>query len=155
TQPPKPSLSGTPSSRINPRLAPDADSPLMVTPCVVGFEYRDDDRRKSENPETTRSASSSVSDGTARTSSPDSTVAPVFGSRQTAGRSETTTTESVIAAGDNVKSVGDALTTRRIVAKPSADTSTIAGSVTWENVNTPAELVLMSSTLPFWRTPTW
>ena len=63
THPPNPSLSGTPSSRTSPRLDPDADNPRIVTPCVVGFDARDDDRRNSEKPDTTRSASSSVTAG--------------------------------------------------------------------------------------------
>ncbi len=63
THPPNPSLSGTPSSRTSPRLDPDADKPRIVTPCVVGFEARAEDRLNSEKPDTTRSASSVVTTG--------------------------------------------------------------------------------------------
>src|SRR5262245_32097681 len=90
THPPNPSLSGTPSSSTSPRLEPDADNPLIVTPCVVGLEAREDVRLKSENPETVRSTSSGVSAGTlsicARVSGTDGTPLPSF---------DTTLTDSV------------------------------------------------------------
>jgi hypothetical protein len=43
-------LSGTPPASTSVRLAPEADSPRSVTPCVVGLALRDDERRKSVKP---------------------------------------------------------------------------------------------------------
>ena len=44
-----------PSTRTSVRLAPDADIPRRVTPCVVGFATRDDVRRNRLKPGTDRS----------------------------------------------------------------------------------------------------
>ena len=42
------------------RLAPDPDTPRSVTPCVVGFATREEERRNKVNPGVVRSASSSA-----------------------------------------------------------------------------------------------
>ena len=56
------------------RLAPDAESPRSVTPCVVGLAARDDDRRNSVKPGVKRSASSTVVAAELRRSADDTTV---------------------------------------------------------------------------------
>jgi hypothetical protein len=50
TQPPNGSFNGTPPASTSVRLAPDADRPRNVTPCVVGLALRDEERRNSVKP---------------------------------------------------------------------------------------------------------
>ena len=147
TQDPNPSVSGTPSSSTSPRLAPDAESPRMVMPCVVGFDAREVERRNSENPDTTCSASSSVTAGIVASVEAGSTVVPVVSRRQdSADALPSTRIDSRITAGVSVIAAGDAATCWRSVAKPGARTSMATGSSTSGSANSPRSFVVAVKT---------
>ena len=63
THPPNGSFSGIPSHKSRVRLAPDEEMPRSETPWVVGLATRLEERRKSENPGTSRNRSSSSTPG--------------------------------------------------------------------------------------------
>ena len=133
TQPPKGSLSGTPSASTRVRLAPEADSPRNVTPCVVGFAMRDGVRRKSEKPGVSRNTSSSVPAAATSRSRRESTVASAGRSAPRTGRRPAVTvTCSVRAAGSSwtSKAAEPGWSASTNSANPGADTRKRSGSGT-------------------------
>ena len=99
TQLPNGSFSGTPSASTSVRLAPDPDTPRSVTPCAVGFDARDDDRRNSVKPGVDLSASSSAPAAMLFSSADVITVALAALAKRSALRAAVTTTVSAKLAG--------------------------------------------------------
>ena len=99
TQLPNGSLSAQPSATTSVRLAPDPDTPRSVTPCVVGFATRDDERRKRLKPGVLRSASSIAPAAEVRSSADDTIVALAAVSTPVAPRDAVTVTDSVSGRG--------------------------------------------------------
>ena len=99
TQLPNGSLSGRPSASTNVRLAPDPETPRNVTPCVVGLDTRDEERRNRLNPGVLRRASSSAPPAEFRSSAEVMTVVPAAVDRRSAPREAVTTIASTRGAG--------------------------------------------------------
>ena len=136
-------MSAQPSATTSVRLAPEPDTPRSVTPCVVGFATRDDERRNRLKPGVLRSASSIAPAAEVRSSADDTIVALAAVSTPVAPRDAVTVTDSVErprlqddaqrrgivverASTDSAKPVGpdakrafDRTTPRRCVNRPS------------------------------------
>ena len=81
------------------RLAPEPDTPRSVTPCVVGFDTRDDERRNRLKPGVFRSASSSEPAADVSSSAEVTTVVASGVASRAAPRDAVTTTVSTSGAG--------------------------------------------------------
>ena len=81
------------------RLDPEPDTPRSVTPCVVGFATRDDERRNNVKPGVDRSASSSAPAAMLLNSAEVSTVELAALGNRSAPRVAVTTTESAKLTG--------------------------------------------------------
>src|SRR5215218_5751582 len=127
TQLPNGSFSGTPSANTSVRLDPEPDTPRSVTPCVVGFATRDDERRNNVNPGVDRSASSSAPAAMLLNSAEVRTVELAALGKRSAPRVAVTTTESAKFTGRKTTCTGPApLTSMVAVSKPSDETRTRA-----------------------------
>src|SRR6185503_15651063 len=105
------------------RLDPEPDTPRSVTPCVVGFATRDDDRRKSVNPGVDRSASSSAPAAMLASSADVKTVELAALGSRSAPRVAVTTTESAKLTGRRTTRTGPEPVTATVAdSKPSDDT---------------------------------
>ncbi len=90
------------------RLAPEPETPRSVTPCVVGFATRDEERRNSVKPGVERSASSSAPAAMLLNSAEVSTVELAALGRRSAPRVAVTTTESAKLTGRSTTCTGPA-----------------------------------------------
>src|SRR5262245_37454197 len=106
TQLPNGSFSGTPSASTSVRLDPDPATPRSVTPCVVGFATRDEDRRNSVNPGVERSASSKAPAAMLLSSADVNTVELAALGSRSAPRVAVTTTESAKLTGRRITFTG-------------------------------------------------
>ena len=88
-----------PSATTSVRLAPDPDTPRSVTPCVVGFATRDDERRNRLNPGVFRNASSIAPAADVSSSADDTIDALAAVSTPEAPRDAVTVTDSVSGRG--------------------------------------------------------
>ena len=116
------------------RLAPDAESPRRVTPCVVGLAARDEDRRNSVKPGVNRSASSTVVAAELRRSADDTTVvAAGVSTPRSSRRPAVTVTVSVSAAGRRTTVIDppapSVAAETRSAAKPGATTTTPSAGI--------------------------
>jgi len=104
------------------RLAPDADSPRSVTPCVVGFATAEEVRRNKLNPGTERSWSSRRSAGAVARLVRSSDVTLLSMARRVVELSAETLIASAIAAGlsSNRMTPAGSVTTWVAGANPSA-----------------------------------
>ena len=93
------SLSAQPSATTSVRLAPEPETPRSVTPCVVGFATRDDERRNRLKPGVFRSASSTAPAADVRSSADDTIVELAAVSTPVAPRDAVTVTDSVSGRG--------------------------------------------------------
>jgi hypothetical protein len=126
TQPPKASLSGTPSTSTSDRLWAVPPMPRSATPCVVGFAVRDEVLRKSVKPGTIFNASSMVTGALVSSSEEEITVMVTVGSALgTSVRDDVTLTASKNGAGCSVISTlrSAADTVWAACAKPAAVTT--------------------------------
>src|SRR5687767_13534360 len=99
TQLPNGSFRGMPSASTSVRLAPEPETPRSVTPCVVGFATRDDDRRNKLKPGVLRSTSSSEPAADVSSSADVSTVVASGVDKRAAPRDAVTTIVSTSGAG--------------------------------------------------------
>ena len=84
------------------RLAPEPETPRSVTPWVVGFATRDDERRNSVNPGVDRSASSIAPAAMLLNSAEVTTVELAALGNRSAPRVAVTTTESAKLTGRKI-----------------------------------------------------
>ena len=124
THAPNASFNGTSSAMTSVRLAPEADMPRSVTPCVVGLATDDDVRRNRLKPGTERSWSSRRSAGVATIVDRSSEVTLLSTLSRVVPASALTEICSAIAAGRSSISIGvvDGATSRRSAANPCAST---------------------------------
>ena len=90
------------------RLDPEPDTPRSVTPCVVGFATREEERRNSVKPGVDRSASSSAPAAMLLNSAEVSTVELAALGSRSAPRVAVTTTESAKLTGRSTICTGRA-----------------------------------------------
>src|SRR5262249_18340209 len=93
-----------PSTSTRLRLAPEADRPLIVTPWVVGFATREDDRRNRLKPGAVLSWSSRAGAAVASSMTLVSTVVAAGASDAGAPRAAVTVTASINVAGARMMS---------------------------------------------------
>src|SRR4029079_3807631 len=113
----------------------EPDTPRSVTPCVVGFATRDDERRNNVKPGVRRSASSSAPAAMLLNSADVSTVELAALGNRSAPRVAVTTTESAKLTGRNTTCTGpDPLTSTFAVSNPIDDTRTRDASTPASNL---------------------